>query len=231
MHSVALQAAERSQTGSGAATAAKDAVASSVDSMHRLSDAMGRIHQAASATATVVKTIEEIAFQTNLLALNAAVEAARAGDAGRGFAVVAEEVRNLARRCAEAARSTASLIDDSVRSTNEGVSLNQDVVLRLQDTAQKIGEVQSVIAEVDDASNKQRTSVQSLRRSMQEIASVTQHTAASAEESASASQELSAQAQTLNDLVSAFALATDDGPRSQRSSGSAVQRLATPLLA
>lgn len=37
------------------------------------------------------------------------------GPAGLGFAVVAEEVRSLSLRCADAARQTGDLIEESVR--------------------------------------------------------------------------------------------------------------------
>ncbi len=52
----------------------------------------------------IIKTIDEISFQTNLLALNAAVERPVPGSGCR-VRRVAEEVRNLAMRAADAAKT------------------------------------------------------------------------------------------------------------------------------
>jgi len=82
---------------------------------------MKEIATASEQTQKIVKTIDEIAFQTNLLALNAAVEAARAGEAGR-IRVVADEVRNLAMRAAEAAKTPSGLMEDIVRKCATGRS-------------------------------------------------------------------------------------------------------------
>ena len=98
----------------------------SMQSLQRLTEAMNSIASVSSETVQIIKSIDEISFQTNLLALNAAVEAARAGEAGKGFAVVAEEVRNLAHRAAEAANSSAELIEGSSAQIRHGQGLVED---------------------------------------------------------------------------------------------------------
>ena len=185
---------------------ARSAAEHGLENMKKLSGAVERIKDSSDATAKIVNTIEEIAFQTNLLALNAAVEAARAGDAGKGFAVVAEEVRNLAMRSAEAAQSTAKLIDEAVTNTENGVAHNKEVSTNLEEITSQIEKVSVVMAEIAAASEQQDHGVQEMTDSFDKINEVTQQIAANSEESASAAEELTGQSQEMVSLVKSYKL-------------------------
>ncbi len=163
--------------------------------------AIDEIQQSAGETAKILKTIDEIAFQTNLLALNAAVEAARAGEAGKGFAVVAEEVRNLAQRSAEAARSTAVLIERSQESSRQGVEFTGKVVESFQAISSQVEQATSVVQSISHANNEQSEGINQLNTAVENVDQATQNNAATAEESASAAEEMSAQSEELNQSV------------------------------
>ena len=187
--------------------------------MQRMSTAIDEIKKSSDETARILKTIDEIAFQTNLLALNAAVEAARAGEAGKGFAVVAEEVRNLAQRSAEAARNTANLIEQSVKSSDNGVAISREVGESLDAISQAAGKLNSLVAEVAAASNEQAQGIEQINGAIGQMDQVTQNVASNAEQSASAAEELSAQASELNGMVRQLRNLVD-GARTQEAQAS-----------
>lgn len=162
LSATATQTAANTRQAQHMSTATLARVAEGRASMDRLSTAIESIKTSSDQTARIVKTIDEIAFQTNLLALNAAVEAARAGDAGRGFAVVAEEVRSLAIRSAEAAKTTAALIEGSVQNAHEGVVYNAEVLAKL---GQIDTDVQRVAEIVGEALRPESSSVKGCSRS------------------------------------------------------------------
>ena len=174
--------------------AAAQAASGGVSRVQGLISSMDETRNSARETAKIVKTIDEIAFQTNLLALNASVEAARAGDAGRGFAVVAAEVRALALRCAEAARTTSSLIDDTVARVESGVEISRTVDEQLRGMAERISTVNEVMERIGHSTVSQHEGIEEIRQAVHALNDAVQRSATNAQESASAAQELSAQA-------------------------------------
>ncbi len=197
--------------------------------MVKMTNAIGKIKASSDETAKIVKTIDDIAFQTNLLALNAAVEAARAGDAGRGFAVVAEEVRALAQRSAEAAKSTTSLIEGSVGNANAGVQITDEVAKLLQQIVGGSAKVNDLVAEIAAASKEQATGIEQVNQAVAELNKVTQQNAANSEESASAAEELNSQASELTVLVNSFSLSHSNvRPSAMRSAPAQHHRPAAP---
>jgi len=163
--------------------------------------AMGEITAQSSKISRIIKAIDEIAFQTNILSLNAAVEAARAGEAGMGFAVVATEVRNLAQRSAEAARDTASLIEESIARSTDGKVKLDEVTATIRAITEHSSRIKALVDDVDSGSREQSTGIDQIGRSLHEMDQVTQKNAASAEANASAARELTTQSEALRKLA------------------------------
>lgn len=170
-------------------------------SMNRLTASMHEITKASEDTSKIIKTIDEIAFQTNLLALNAAVEAARAGEAGAGFAVVADEVRNLAIRAADAARSTAQMIEGTIQKVLNGTEQVDITYKAFREVADNAAKVSELVGEIAAASGEQAQGIDQVNISVTEMDKVTQQNAATAEESAASAEELNAQAEEMKSFV------------------------------
>ncbi len=163
--------------------------------LQQLVGAMNGIQDSSGKIAKIIKTIDEIAFQTNILALNAAVEAARAGEAGMGFAVVADEVRNLAQRSAQAAKDTATLIEDANGRAKDGGAKLARVEASIGAITDGANKVKALVDEISVASRQQAQGIDQVTQAITQMEKVTQTTAATAEESAAASQELNTQAE------------------------------------
>lgn len=198
------KSATSAETANELAAGAAGAATAGSEAMRKVEAAMNDIRSSSSKTANIVKVIDEIAFQTNLLALNAAVEAARAGEAGRGFAVVAEEVRNLARRSAEAARETTALIDEAVSHAKNGEVVVSDAEAALIEIVEKVSGTSALIEEIAGSSREQAIGLTQISAAITQIDRVTQGNAAHAEESASAATELLSQAQSMDEIVGAL---------------------------
>jgi methyl-accepting chemotaxis protein len=169
--------------------------------LDRMMEKMQEIDASSNKIARIIKVIDEIAFQTNILALNAAVEAARAGEAGLGFAVVADEVRNLAQRCAQAAKDTAGLIEESIATSHDGNERLNKMAGAVRRMTENSSQVKTLVDEVNVGSQEQAHGMEQIARAIAQMEQVTQRTAASAEEGASAGTELNGYATTLQGLV------------------------------
>lgn len=140
--------------------------------------------------------IEDISSQTNLLSLNASIEAARAGEAGRGFEVVASEIRELAVKSAQAAKSIAVIANNLLEESSESVKMVEELSSNsseqsktLEDTTRKFEQLMKrinetreetkVISEKADEVNSARMAVND---TVQDLSAISQENAASAEE-------------------------------------------------
>ncbi|MCL4395357.1 MAG: methyl-accepting chemotaxis protein, partial [Chloroflexi bacterium] len=174
--------------------------------MKTLTQAMAAIATSSQEIGKIIKVIDEIAFQTNLLALNAAVEAARAGQAGRGFAVVAQEVRNLAERSAKAAKSTAELIEEAGRRTQDGVKITDETGGALTEIVQNVVKVKDLVGEIAAASEEQSRSLAQINTAMAQVNQGAQSSSAQSQELSSTADELGGLADQLRQEAARFKL-------------------------
>jgi methyl-accepting chemotaxis protein len=185
-------------------------ILNNVDSSSRQMDemlrAMTTINENSKNIKSIINLIDNIAFQTNILSLNAAVEAARAGESGKGFAVVAGEVKTLAGKSAEAASRTADMIEQTLRSVEQGITITNGTAQALTAVFDNIKHTNKVFEEIIEATKTQSVTVNEIKTGIMQISQVVLSNTATAEESAASSEQLSAQAERLYNEVSRFRL-------------------------
>ncbi|KPA18408.1 methyl-accepting chemotaxis sensory transducer protein [Candidatus Magnetomorum sp. HK-1] len=150
--------------------------------IEELTNEMKALRESSDKTAMIIKTIDGIAFQTNLLALNAAVEAARAGEAGAGFAVVAEEVRNLALRTAESAKSTSDMIENTISKIEVNNNIANKVNHEFIQLGEKSKQAMELVDKITESSNEQHKRIQGVNNALSDMDQATIKNSSEAEE-------------------------------------------------
>ncbi|MCT4577028.1 methyl-accepting chemotaxis protein [Donghicola sp.] len=156
------------------ANEARTLVTGSTEEMSSARDAMGRIVDSFKSISQAISVIDNIAMQTNLLALNASIEAARAGDAGRGFSVVAQEVRALAARSADAAKTIRDVLETSEKHVESGEMLLGKTNNSLAMTAEKVSEIDGLIQEISSNATAQASRIELINVALRELGLTTQ---------------------------------------------------------
>ena len=205
INSMASKNTENSRSAADLVTSSQHRFDETNQALSQTVEAMGEISAQSGKISKIIKVIDEIAFQTNILALNAAVEAARAGEAGMGFAVVADEVRNLAQRCAQAAKDTATLIEESISKASHGKSKVDQVASAIHVITEESSQIRILVDEVKLGSQEQARGIEQITKALTQMDRVTQQTAANAEESSAAASKLTSLSESMNGVVERLA--------------------------
>ncbi|CNK41895.1 methyl-accepting chemotaxis protein [Yersinia mollaretii] len=201
------------------------------DVMTNLEGIMQQITQSSRQIADINGVIDSIANQTNILALNAAVEAARAGEQGRGFAVVAGEVRNLAKRSADAAKEINQLITVCVANMSTGSQQVDVAGTVMKDIVNSVTQVTDIMGEITSASDEQSAGINQIAQAVNEMDQVTQQNAVMVEEAALAASNLETESEALDNIISEFVInkpMEDNGVERKRDKKSA--RFSSPSV-
>jgi methyl-accepting chemotaxis protein len=104
-------------------------------------------------------------------------------------------------RAAEAAKTTANLIEGTVKKVKDGSEVVVQANAAFQQVAGSAGKAADLVAEISVASKEQAQGIDRINAAVAEMDKVIQQNAANADESASASEELNAQAAQMQGMV------------------------------
>ena len=153
-----------------------------------------------------MEKIVSIVEQTDILAINASIEAARAGTAGRGFAVVAGEVKDLAGRSAEAAKSATEVVSRTRSIIQTGVELTAQTAESVQAISGVSGQISAISDQLVTAVQGQKAALSIIETRIGEITDIADRNLQNAGESEQASALLAREASALQAKVEQFTL-------------------------
>ncbi|WFF41983.1 HAMP domain-containing protein [Salinicola endophyticus] len=164
------------------------------------------------ASLEVIAMIDSLAYQTSMLALNASVEAARAGNHGRGFAVVAAEVKNLASRSSEAAKTIREQIEGTHQQVQQGADVLTQAGQSLHTAVDSSRQLSELLDSITTACQQQHEGIAQIDQAIASIDSATQRNVELAAQTLDATRDLEARAQRQRDSVEAFRLGAGETP-------------------
>lgn len=181
-------------------------IQSANEQMSSLSSAMDDISANAQQITKIAKYIEDIAFQTNILSINASVEASRAGVAGKGFAVVANEVKQLAAKSADAAKSATEMVNNTKTIIQTGVVLTANTADSLHAISDVSERIRTISDQLTTAVQGQELALTVMEERIATISTIADRNLQNAEETEQSSGSLAKEAEALQDQVQKFKL-------------------------
>jgi len=115
-------------------------------------------------------------------------------------------VRALARRSAEAAQQTASLIEESVTSAELGVNANREALTHFSEIAGQVGRVSAVAGAIASTGERQVAEVRHIMAGTGQMQGVTGKAAETSEAAAATAEALANQAAGLTTTLAEFTL-------------------------
>lgn len=200
------QSARRVDEAAGMVDLMRLEAARSRSNMSQLQARMQDLQVRSREIADIVAVIDGISFRTSVLALNASIEAAKAGESGRGFAVVAQEVRRLARRSTESARSIQDIVARSTEDIVQGAALADRTGEALRATDLHVARVHESMQQIVQLTRGGEANSHAILDSIHELDQLTGENGVLVEQIAAASVALSGSGNELSRRAETFKL-------------------------